>query len=131
MWYPEFLHHGCNWIEKAEIPKGPVKDFAVAARITDPLLRLSSYKFREGFKRKPWTSTGLAFDRKASRVAKKFVTACGLDPKEASVEDMDQLDARVVCLKCSFKHKPDGERSMEIRTWRQAAGFILQFFLIL
>jgi hypothetical protein len=42
----------------------------------------------------------IKIDEKASEVAETVIKACGMDPKYAYADDMDDLNARLECLAC-------------------------------
>ncbi|KAK0184628.1 hypothetical protein F5146DRAFT_938404, partial [Armillaria mellea] len=117
MWFPEYLHHPCNArctvfdeSDEDKIGKG-VCDHAELALTHDSETRMT--------RRREWSTDSLVFDYKASRVVRKILNACSLDPS-ITVEELDKADPRVVCLKCSFGAKCDGERIFPILTWRTA-----------
>lgn len=124
MWYPEYLHHKCNWIGWPEWKP----DLDYIDRRDDPLVQLDIH-YGHGGKRQACSFDELVFNDKASKTAKKIVQACGLDPAKASVEDMDNLDARLACLKCSYGYKCDGERNFQVRTWRNAVRPAMMAFI--
>lgn len=109
MWFPEFMAHGCNSvaIERFTDKFDEIKDLRIPGEYHD-------------CKRRRWSADKLIFDVKASNVVQAVVTTCGKDWKTTSAKDMDDLDARVVCLKCSYGFKCDGERIMSVYTWRRA-----------
>lgn len=107
MWWPEFAHHGCNGLG----------DHAAEAR-SDPSRALG-----DGYivvQRRQWDADYLVFDDRGSAVASNVVRACNRDPDSATAEEMDNLDARLVCLKCSYGCLVDGERVFAVRTWRSS-----------
>jgi hypothetical protein len=117
MWYPEFLHHPCNsicWIV-------PYREGE--ARILDENSDLRLGNSFSGCRRNAWSTKRLVFDDKASRTVQKILAACKLDPDSTTVETLDKLDPRLVCLKCSFGKKPDGERRFPVRSWRSAVCY--------
>ena len=114
MWYPEFLHHPCNSICRI-IPCREGED-----RVLNKNPYLRAHNPFSGCRRKAWSADSLAFDDKASRTIKNILEACKLDPKSTTVEVLDKLDLRLVCLKCSFGAKPNGERWFPVRSWRNA-----------
>jgi hypothetical protein len=117
MFYPEFLHHECNIIRTMSMEE-VVTDVA-----SDKALVLG-HGFERHMLRRPWSCKHLRFDQKASDVAAKVVKACGLDPGTASVQDMDNQGARLVCLKCTHGEQCDGERTVEVRPWRNAVSAV-------
>lgn len=117
MWYPEFIHHACNSVCTIS---GRSKDTDIGWLDTNPALRLrNEFPSR---RRKEWSIDGLFFDNKASRTVQKILDACGLDYKTVTAEELDEHDPRIVCLKCSFGYKCDGERGFPVRTWRNAVS---------
>ncbi|KAF8996618.1 hypothetical protein BDQ17DRAFT_1364161 [Cyathus striatus] len=65
------------------------------------------------------TNARIDFDRKYEVASRAVVSACGLEPGEASIADMDRLDPFLECAKC----KPGVERT--IRTWRAAISHMI------
>ncbi|KDQ62846.1 hypothetical protein JAAARDRAFT_202398 [Jaapia argillacea MUCL 33604] len=113
IWYPQILHHRCTtletipWYEREEEPD-------LSTKLGDG--------FASAFKRKPWSSEKLIFDEKASRVVWKILMACGLNPYQTTAVQLDDLDPRIVCLKCTHGHTCDGERRVQVRTWRKTVA---------
>ncbi|KAF7337550.1 F-box domain-containing protein [Mycena sanguinolenta] len=109
MWYPEFLHHPCNttgkYIGNEDVPQNPL---------------YASPKPTQWCIRKSWSSDSIFFDGKASRAAKGVLEACGLDPNVVTTKDMDDMDPRFICLKCSYGAKCDGQRPRKVMGWRKA-----------
>ena len=100
LWYPRVLGHRCltkpsgfTPDESLELEKGP------------------------GRYRKLWSCELIAVDKRASKAAKAIVEACGMNPRVATADDMDNLDARVECLKCY----PSAPERM-VFGWRSAVG---------
>ncbi|KAK0209119.1 hypothetical protein DFS33DRAFT_1307755 [Desarmillaria ectypa] len=117
MWFPEYLHHPCNTrctvfdeSDESRIGKG-VCDHKELGLTHDSETRM--------MRRREWSTDSLVFDFKASRVVQKILDTCNLNPK-TTVEQLDKVDPRVVCLKCSFGAKCDGERIFPVLTWRTA-----------
>ncbi|KAJ7109851.1 hypothetical protein C8R44DRAFT_800734 [Mycena epipterygia] len=109
MWYPEFLHHTCTRVERGkDDPDMP----------PNPLFKAS--KDISWCRRKEWSTDSLFFDEKASRAVKRLLEACGLEYTVVTTEDMDNLDPRFVCLKCSYGAKCDGQRPRKVMPWRNA-----------
>ncbi|RDB24429.1 hypothetical protein Hypma_008472 [Hypsizygus marmoreus] len=125
LFYPEFLHHPCNSIgyRHGRDPEAET-DEEVDALDSNPSLSVD--KQYKGCRRKAWSSQKLDPDEKASRVVKTIVEACGQDPRTTTVTAMDQLDPRLVCLKCTFGAKPDGERLCSVWTWRNAVNHCMK-----
>jgi hypothetical protein len=113
MFYPEYLHHRCNRICRInwEIRDDEDPD--------NPSLRLGP-GYPRHTQRQAWSSEELVFDEKASKVARKIVEACGWNWQVMKAEEMDKRDPRIVCMKCTYGHKCDGERIVTVMTWRKA-----------
>ena len=119
MWYPEFLHHSCNsicWLydNDDDDERGHSLD-------DNPNLKVS-HMF-DGCRRRTWTNDKLVFASRASRTVRNILAACNLDHEKTTAQDLDKLDPRMVCLKCSFGARPDGERRFPIWSWRNAVRF--------
>jgi hypothetical protein len=110
MYYPEYLHHRCNRIRRIK--------WADPDETAPPLSLGNGY--RSGVVRQPWSCEYLEYDEKASRVVKKILLACGWNWKTMTVKELDKLDPRLVCLKCTYGHRCDGERRVSVRSWRNA-----------
>ena len=82
LWYPRVLGHRC--LTK---PSG----FTLEESLE--LENVPGY-------RKLWSCELIAVDKRASKAAKAVVEACGMNPRVATADDMDNLDARLECLKC-------------------------------
>ncbi|KAK1230603.1 hypothetical protein PQX77_006298 [Marasmius sp. AFHP31] len=124
MWYPEFLHHPCNtldtrgfWLDEDDDDDDYEQDAVEKELRIMPSLR-TDMEFK-GFRRRRWSTRWLMFDQKASRTVENILKACGLSPYTLT-ETLDAADPRLVCLKCSFGAKCDGERRYPILTWRGA-----------
>lgn len=113
MWYPEFVFHPCNSIK--EIPYSE-------SRAGLECKTLSVSREYKGYRRCEWSSEHLHFDDRASRTVKNILEACGLDWEKTTVADMDGRNDRLVCLKCTFGAKCDGERTVRVWSWRDAVG---------
>ncbi|KII94221.1 hypothetical protein PLICRDRAFT_171887 [Plicaturopsis crispa FD-325 SS-3] len=109
LWYPETLHHRCNVITRHDFssrrPPDPVDEIGIR------------YNF---FVRQKWSSAHLTFDDKASRTVKYIIEACGMDASVTTAADLDALDPRLVCLKCSYGSRCNGERMFVVRSWRSS-----------
>jgi hypothetical protein len=135
MWFPEFLHHPCNALDKLVETwhggedddydeHGPDDD--EATRIDrdvhqGPSLKVNAEFPGRGWRRRQWSTKWLAFDHKASRTVRNILNACTLN-QTTTVMELDKEDPRVVCLKCTYGAKPDGERRFPVLTWRNAVG---------
>lgn len=121
MWFPEFVHHPCNALARYGYDDGE-----------GAMPNLGSCKMVEahhegkGFRRRQWSTRWLYFNDKASRTVRSILNACGM-PLSTRVQQLDQTDPRLVCLKCSFGAKCDGERYFSVMTWRTAVSV---FFLL-
>ena len=65
----------------------------------------------------------LVFASRASRTVRNILAVCNLDHEKTTAQDLDKLDPRMVCLKCSFGARPDGERRIPVWSWRNAVRF--------
>ena len=110
LYYPEYLHHRCNRIRWKQSRKPDDEEAALSL----------GKGYHKEFVRKMWTSGKLEFDEKASSVVRKIMETCGWNWKTMTVEELDRLDPRLVCLKCSWGHRCDGERRVTVRNWRAA-----------
>ncbi|KAK7051558.1 hypothetical protein VNI00_004537 [Paramarasmius palmivorus] len=129
MWFPEFLHHPCNALDWQSsdsdtdyLKTKPGED--EATRIdrdvrTGASLRVEVEFPRQWWRRRQWSTKWLSYDEKAAKTVRNILDACSLD-RMATVEEVDQADPRIICLKCSFGAKPDGERRFPVLTWRGA-----------
>lgn len=120
MWHPEFLHHSCNSI--CIKFQGHGKQNA----ILDRNINVTVKQRFEYCRRKAWSPELLRFDEKASRVVRSILKGCSLDHATTSTVMLDKLDPRLVCLRCSFGAKPDGERKFSVWSWRGAVGYIIE-----
>ncbi|KAJ6609339.1 hypothetical protein B0H10DRAFT_479554 [Mycena sp. CBHHK59/15] len=111
MWFPEFVHHPCNTM----IPKHARNN---KDEPWNPLFKASN-PF-SWCRRNEWSSGSLFFDEKASRAVKKILEACGLDYSKVTTQEMDDFDHRLICLKCSYGAKCDGQRPRTVMPWRNA-----------
>ena len=118
MWYPEFLYHACNSIAR-RYWRGD-DDVLSDTTPNDELgLKVSEYDFA---RRRKWSAEHLYFDEKASFAVQKILECCGLDHRKTTVAEVDSLDPRLICLKCSYGAKIDGERRFKVMTWRVAVS---------
>jgi hypothetical protein len=110
LYYPEYLHHRCNaitWRQQNKPDEG------------EAALSLGS-GYPKQFIRQKWSSEKLEFDGKASGVVKKIIETCGWNWKTMTAKELDKLDPRLVCLKCTWGHRCDGEWRVTVRNWRSA-----------
>ncbi|KAG0706614.1 hypothetical protein DFH29DRAFT_900438 [Suillus ampliporus] len=109
MYYPEYLHHRCNRIRR---------------RMWDELDPPNTFAMGQGYPgstvQQEWSCIDLDFDKKASRTVRNILDACGLDWRQVTAPELDDLDPRLVCLKCSYGNCCDGERFMVVRSWRES-----------
>lgn len=111
MWFPEYMHHGCNTITARPSVEEELEldECMVVQRLPNNM-----------FKRVPWRGSHLKFDCKASVAVNHVLLACGLDWEKTTTKELDELDPRVVCLKCNFGQRCDGERRCSVMSWRYA-----------
>jgi hypothetical protein len=119
-YYPEYMHHRCNRIRRVNW-SDPEAD--------DPPLSLGD-GYQANVVRQQWTCEHLEYDEKASRVVRKILQDCGWDWKTMTVEELDRLDPRLVCLKCTYGHRCDGERRVSVRNWRSAVRDTIKFSIL-
>ncbi|KAJ7150392.1 hypothetical protein C8R46DRAFT_1124874 [Mycena filopes] len=111
MWFPEFIHHPCNTMKL----ESNIQDDDVPP---NPLFRaLSDFTC---YHRKEWSPESIFFNEKASKAVKRLLLACGLDHNVTTTQEMDELDPRFICLKCSYGAKCDGQRPRKVMSWRHA-----------
>lgn len=110
MFFPEYLHHRCNSIKLC-------KEKSLGRKCFSPL-HLGAGHIE--IHRTPWSADHLVFDAKASHVVRKIIEACKMHPATTTVEELDQRNPYLVCLRCTFGNKCDGERLVEARSWRVA-----------
>ncbi|KAF9480601.1 hypothetical protein BDN70DRAFT_603950 [Pholiota conissans] len=118
MWYPQFLHHQC-----ASMTERP--QFEKYAKMNECLSMQKEYAH---CRHAPWDPEALEFDERASQATKNILDACGMDWKTTTTKELDELDPRVVCLKCSelFGSRCDsGERQVQVWCWRDAVQHFL------
>lgn len=117
MWYPEFIFHPC-----CTIIRRPWEE-----EVAQENLYLGAHKEFPSCRRDAWdVYERLEFDDNASKTVKNILTACGLNDK-TRVDELDELDYRVVCLKCTFGNKCDGERRVRVWSWRDAVCISTEF----
>ncbi|KAJ7591656.1 hypothetical protein C8J56DRAFT_936111 [Mycena floridula] len=85
LWYPRTLTHGCLSINDRRI-----------------LAQNNQYSFDpfEVLGWKSWDVNGLKYSKSASRNAVKVIEQFGLDPEEATAEDLDEEDLLLECEEC-------------------------------
>ncbi|KAJ7922774.1 hypothetical protein B0H13DRAFT_1981686, partial [Mycena leptocephala] len=110
MWFPEFLHHPCNTVTNKSVDDEDVPE--------NPLFKAS--KEIGWCRRKTWSCKSIFFDEKASRAVEQLLEACGLDYNVVTTQQMDDMDPRFICLKCSYGAKCDGQRPRKVMPWRNA-----------
>ncbi|KAJ3836175.1 hypothetical protein F5878DRAFT_625885 [Lentinula raphanica] len=116
MWFPEFIFHTCNSLKRKGHGGGKDDEEIVDLDSRESLtLTLEAWHFR----RRQWSTKWLSVDDKASRTVSNILTACGMSPY-TKVQEIDQEDPRLVCLKCTYGAKCDGERYCNVMTWRTA-----------
>lgn len=76
--------------------------------------------------RQPWTAHRLGIDKRASEAMWGIIRACGLDPDEATAEDLNQLDPRLACMRCATRTKGVDENHWKAPTfgWISAVRFL-------
>ncbi|KAH7922987.1 hypothetical protein BV22DRAFT_1093666 [Leucogyrophana mollusca] len=68
----------------------------------------------------PWRLKGASGEsvvKVANDAAAAIVLACGLDPRHATIDDMERLDARLACELCS---RSGPRRAQKVMTWKAA-----------
>lgn len=65
-------------------------------------------------------------DEEATNFAKTIVEACGEDPNTTTFTRMEELDARLECLRCTAKSKAK-TRNRLVMNWTTAVSFLLLF----
>ncbi|TEB32583.1 hypothetical protein FA13DRAFT_1731785 [Coprinellus micaceus] len=103
MFFPEYLHHVCC---------------KASQRNHDEHTFCSSL-------RKMWDMETLRFNVKASAVVRRLLEACGLGLR-TKARELDKVDPRLVCLKCTHGHGVDGERTVQVRTWRSSVKHAME-----
>jgi hypothetical protein len=108
LFYPDVLGHIC-------LTRAPHRFWSWGKRV-DACTRLDSMtKIR-----RKWTSRPLRLDRTIGSHAATVVKAAGLDPKTATVEDMDKLDTVFGCLRCAMPLGLYGPCETKAYGWRDA-----------
>ncbi|KZT19471.1 hypothetical protein NEOLEDRAFT_1142039 [Neolentinus lepideus HHB14362 ss-1] len=119
LWYPQILYHKCNTLTAVQGKERAATEQDVMLRVA-----IGYCGYSELARRQKWSCSTLSLDVKASNIVANIVMACGLNPKETTAAEMDKLDPRIVCLKCTYGHECDGERLVQVRTWRNAVRLI-------
>ncbi|KAF9480602.1 hypothetical protein BDN70DRAFT_877441 [Pholiota conissans] len=115
MWYPQFLHHQCVSMTRWRYCEKK-------AKMNECLHMAKEYPY---YRYAPWDPTALEFDERASRTTKNILDACGMAWKTTTTKELDDRDPRLVCLKCSFGARCDGERRVRVWSWRDAVQHCL------
>lgn len=110
LYYPEYLHHRCNSISWKQWNKPNDDEAALSLGVG----------YGDQFIRQKWTCDKLEFASKASMVVRKIIETCGWNWKTMTAAQLDKLDPRLICLKCTWGHRCDGERRVTVRDWRSA-----------
>lgn len=75
-----------------------------------------------------WPDGWFEFDVMTSAVISRILGACGMDSASTTLEELEKLDPRIVCLTCAEKTKP-GSIYGPTMTWKRAVGvFAFSFF---
>ncbi|EIW87303.1 hypothetical protein CONPUDRAFT_161873 [Coniophora puteana RWD-64-598 SS2] len=110
MWWPEYMHHHCNRMKVL-----PPWEFHKHEGIS----------LGEGYYprtvQKPWSAEHLQPEEKARKVVLNILRTCGYSA-QTTTEFMDEKDPRLVCLKCSFGGRCDGDRQVVARGWRDSVN---------
>jgi hypothetical protein len=106
LWFPRVLGHRCT-------TKPPGFRLNVSRAIDMEKLP---------WRRRKWTCNLLEIDEAASKAAEGIVTACGMDPEEATADDMDELDARLECVQCTLEDDDDDNDCSSVFGWRSAVS---------
>ncbi|KAG6840740.1 hypothetical protein C0991_004649 [Blastosporella zonata] len=122
LFYPEFLHHPCNSIRRCKGFYG-AGDYPVWA--LDHNKRLGVGRQYRACTRDKWSGEDLVLHEKARGVVRKVLEACSLSGK-TTVAQLDELDPRLICLKCTHGGKADGERICSVLSWRNAVKHCLK-----
>jgi len=113
MWYPEFLFHPC-----CTTIFTPHNENRAGEHVYLRVHKEYSY-----CRRAVWNVPDrLEFDEKASRIVRNLLDSAGLKWERTTVEEIDKLDLRFVCMKCTFGNKCDGSRRVRVWPWRDAVS---------
>lgn len=134
MWYPQFLHDDCNtqthMPHRGDADETEEERLARQALNSDDTLRTERSPRIHRFDK--FSTESLYLNTKASKIAINVMETCGLDPLVTTVETMDKSRARVVCLKCNYGNRCDGDRRVRVMSWRVAvSSFLLSVPLML
>lgn len=112
MWYPEFIHHNCNYAE-IRIPSkvSPIPE-------NTDLITLATCAVRGPFKAK-WHTGHLKIHKLAQDVIIRILGVCGLDVRTTRVLDMDIADHRFICMICHAAAIPHA-CPVNVIPWRKA-----------
>ncbi|KAF9024658.1 hypothetical protein BDZ89DRAFT_1162151 [Hymenopellis radicata] len=101
LFYPDVLFHPC-------LTSRPLYDRTRVPQISDwdPEMKLPYYGLYE---RRRWSTKFLRVDPQLNRLVRSVVKLVGLDPKTATVRDMDNLDVYIQYIDCPYKHEPPGK----------------------
>lgn len=114
MWYPQIFHHACTSMAMVNYHE----------RMSNTCWTLCTAKHYEATKQVPWEAKTLEFDEKASRATRNILDACGMFWEKATSKELDERDPRLVCLKCTWGARCDGERTVRVWAWRDAVRYI-------
>jgi hypothetical protein len=114
LWWPHALHHGCCRADSRVDACERARTQGDAARALGP-----GYDYAL---RKPLDWTPLCRSSSAGGVAAQVVRACGKDPAYTTAAEMDALDPRLMCLKCTQGARADGKRVECVRGWRSSVS---------
>ncbi|KAG6919082.1 hypothetical protein DXG01_009335 [Tephrocybe rancida] len=123
LFYPEFLYHPCNSMRRRASfhGKGEYEKYAI-----DNNMLLGVDKQYRNCRKGKWSSEELVTHDKARSVVRKILEACGLSASRTTVARLDELDPRLICLKCTYGGKADGERICSVWSWRNAVKHCLK-----
>ncbi|EFI27628.1 hypothetical protein CC1G_14554 [Coprinopsis cinerea okayama7 len=134
LWFPDILEHGCARFGKQTYDEKKVRwdehlftPHIFSGPDLTPSQQPTGYAVHERrkLKRTPFNLESMMFSKAASMVVKNILTACGFHWADTTTSMMDKENPRVVCLKCSFGNRCDGERSFKVYTWRNAVNHAL------
>jgi hypothetical protein len=114
LFYPKVLGHHCLTVATDSWADIPGEDNP------DPSVRLDIAEDGRDRYRKPWSCRCLAVDANAGKMAEQIIRACGLDPLQATAEEMDALDPRLACLDCAIRYTD--KTVSDVYSWRSAVS---------